>query len=297
MSARGEQVCARARQLVSALLDGRLDAARRGALQRHLLGCAACLRVVRETERLARATHNLPQHRAAPDLAARVQTAARARRSRRYEALDDGVGAAALATRAVLVRRRATQGMLAAAALLVTWWFGYTAGASSADTRAPEPLAIDALPAPDLATLVRGYARAAASPQQPTTTPSLQPRSLGALDAGDREQLGALVELERQLMSGHRHAGREFVQRIERHFELHGSFSSSFSFATASAGVQSLGDAGLEQDAAALQQLLQAMLSTHARRGDRDGGESERRYGIVPATNATPRANMSGATK
>lgn len=89
MNADRDLRCAHVRALASALLDGRLDAARRAAVQRHLHGCATCLATARQLARLSRATHNLPPHRAPPGLGARVHTAIAARRAERAANLAD----------------------------------------------------------------------------------------------------------------------------------------------------------------------------------------------------------------
>ncbi|MCK5943396.1 MAG: zf-HC2 domain-containing protein, partial [Planctomycetes bacterium] len=50
MSPGYREACRRAHALTSAFLDGRLDAARRAALQRHLQRCPVCLQNLRQTE-------------------------------------------------------------------------------------------------------------------------------------------------------------------------------------------------------------------------------------------------------
>jgi hypothetical protein len=122
-------VCRRAHELSSAFLDGRLDAPRRAALQRHLRGCPSCLRNLRETERLARATHNLPPHRHAADLGARVLAATQQRRRDRVAALD---GAAA--------SDRGLRWLLAAALLGLFWAIGYHMGGNAGPAADASPL-------------------------------------------------------------------------------------------------------------------------------------------------------------
>lgn len=372
MKPHDERVCARARQLVSALLDGRLDARRRGALQRHLAACRACQQVVRDTERLARATHNLPQHRTDADLADRVRGALLERRGRRFETLHDG------ARRLGGWRGRSAVSLVvaAAAALLLlagTWWLGYRAGPSSDEvgprvgaegasapdeppaepglsprtpgaafvansTRVLRDLAwAHDLPATErrsliaaqlelydlqrraeqvlddrradpatreLARLIRDLARLFREPDAAEPAPderapggpvpgALLKREAGAsfaavpvdeqllldpaaagqpiepivarhaarLEPHERDELSALLQLQREIASGQRDAGRTFVRRFSLHYEAHGSFSSSFSIATGMAGARRLHEAGLEQDAAELQRVLQAAMA------------------------------------
>lgn len=119
MSTHQPETCRRAHELTSAFLDGRLDAQRRGALQRHLKQCPACLQNLRETERLARATHNLPPHRHAPDLASRVRAAVQDRRQDRAAALDGG---------RATPRDRGLRWLLLASLLTLAWSIGYHMG-------------------------------------------------------------------------------------------------------------------------------------------------------------------------
>lgn len=332
---RRERVCARAQELASAFLDGRLDARRRGALQRHLLACTACQRVVRETERLARATHNLPQHRCTPELATRVRGATRERRERRFESLHDGLVTGSHNGAGLrLAQQPAARMALAAAVLTVTWWLGYASGAQQPrdEVRPPDTATSQNAPV-DLTAVVRELARQAAgrepdAAQTPATktpaaigefasndatrrgaanappdsdavtafdggTPGLVPRTPRPLEPFEREQLGALLDLEQQLASGHRDAGSKFVRRVEQHFRSSHSFSSSFSIATVRAGAQSLDEAGLAADADALEQLIESMFE-HLHRTARRGGDG---YGIATPTSSRPRANRSGAAK
>lgn len=134
MSERSQDVCRRAHELTSAFLDGRLDAARRGALQRHLQSCPACMQNLRETERLARATHNLPPHRHAPGLRQRVHAAAQQRRQDRV---------AALAPTAASRRDRGLRWLLAASLLSLAWSIGYHMGSGPSQVQP----AISGLPA------------------------------------------------------------------------------------------------------------------------------------------------------
>jgi Putative zinc-finger len=90
MSTFADNVCGRVVELASLLLDGRLDAPRRAAMQRHLRACPACTGAVQQLARLGRATHNLPQHRIAADLSERVRGALEMRRRERYAQLHDG---------------------------------------------------------------------------------------------------------------------------------------------------------------------------------------------------------------
>ena len=90
MSMFAGNVCGRVIELASLLLDGRLDAPRRAAVQRHLRACQACTDAVQQLARLGRATHNLPRHRLAAGMSERVQGSLQTRRRERFAELDDG---------------------------------------------------------------------------------------------------------------------------------------------------------------------------------------------------------------
>ncbi len=112
------KVCGRVVELASLLLDGRLDAPRRAALQRHLHGCPACTRVVQQLARLGRATHNLPHHRLGAGIGERVHGALQLRRRERFAELDDG-------PRRDRREQRAMRIVAAAALLMLAWSIGF----------------------------------------------------------------------------------------------------------------------------------------------------------------------------
>lgn len=120
MSERRGDLCSRVVQLASAMLDGRLDAARRGALQRHLQACPACLAAVQQLARIGRATHNLPPRRAPHGMASRVRELVVERRRARFASLDEQPLRRPSARWATL--------LAAAAVLLLAWAIGFRMG-------------------------------------------------------------------------------------------------------------------------------------------------------------------------
>lgn len=118
MSMFAGKVCGRVVELASLMLDGRLDAPRRAALQRHLQACPACTRAVQQLARLGRATHNLPRHRVTAGLSERVHGALQVRRRDRLAELD-------AEPRAARRDQRAVRAVAAAALLALAWSIGF----------------------------------------------------------------------------------------------------------------------------------------------------------------------------
>lgn len=108
--------CRRVVARASAMLDGRVDAKERAALQRHLRDCATCTRSVQQMARLSRATHNLPQHRAAAGLAERVRGSLEARRGDLLASLDSNPPRS---------RTRTVRAVAAIVVVALAWSFGF----------------------------------------------------------------------------------------------------------------------------------------------------------------------------
>lgn len=126
--------CRRVVARASAMLDGRVDAKERAALQGHLRDCPSCTRSVQQMARLARATHNLPQHRVTTGLAERVRASLEVRRSDLLAGLDE-------APPSPRIRGRALRAAAAVVALALAWSFGFFArGTESASAEPPEGL-------------------------------------------------------------------------------------------------------------------------------------------------------------
>ena len=180
MTVRNDRICRRVTQLASAMLDGRLDAGKRAALQRHLHGCPECTRSVQELARLGRATHNLPRHRITAGMATRVRAAMQTRRGEQLARLDATPGREGRGLR-----------ILAAAALLaLAWAMGFWMRGTSAARHDPTSTAA----APDAtfaATSRRVLSDLAWVPELPTHT--RRPLLTAQLDLFDLRSRAARV--------------------------------------------------------------------------------------------------------
>ncbi|MEZ6037667.1 MAG: hypothetical protein R3F29_09310 [Planctomycetota bacterium] len=127
------------RREASAFLDGRMSARQRGAAQRHLRECAACMRELQQLARLSRAMHNLPPHRVADGMAQRLRKQHDGTRATPAERAATQWAR----PRAVAVSRRMALAAVLTAALPLVFWLGYRSGRAAAPaaptTSAPGP--------------------------------------------------------------------------------------------------------------------------------------------------------------
>ncbi len=129
-SSRSDRECARVQRRVTAFVDGRLDARERAATQQHLRGCARCMQEARDLTRLARATHNLPPHRAESGLADRVRRGLADRRSRGLADLDTRASARHGRSWQRVFRAPGLRAAAAGIAIALVWGAGFVAGRS-----------------------------------------------------------------------------------------------------------------------------------------------------------------------
>ncbi|MCB9878903.1 MAG: zf-HC2 domain-containing protein [Planctomycetes bacterium] len=120
--------CDAVRRSASSFLDGRMSARERGAAQRHLRACTACMGELQQLARLSRAMHNLPPHRVADGMAQRLR---RQHDGSLATPADRSVTQWA-APRGSRIARRIAAAALAAAALPLVFWLGYRSGRAAA---------------------------------------------------------------------------------------------------------------------------------------------------------------------